>query len=51
VELNGRDCFDIAAEENLFLVKKSFKVKVKLLNYLKAGSLKGTIVSDSRNVC
>jgi len=51
VKLNGRDCFDIAAEENLFLVKKSFKVKLKILNYSKAGSLKGTVVSDSRDVC
>jgi len=51
VKLNGGDCFDIAMEKKLIFGQKSFKVKLKILNYLKAGSLKGTVVSDSRNVC
>jgi len=52
VKLNGRDCFDIAEEENLFFVKKlqGETENIELFNG-KTGSLKGTVVSDSRNVC
>ena len=49
MKLNGRGDFDIAAEKKLIFGQRSLKLKI--LNYLKAGSLKGTDVSDSRNVC